>query len=72
MEFEDVLVEELEYARNITCPSIDVELQPGVKTFFARKPCKTSLHWADRVKKVVKKLRKAGIIEQFLANEQAQ
>ena len=40
-EFEDVLVEELEEAQNITCPPMDVELQRGSKPFFARKPRKT-------------------------------
>ena len=70
-EFEYVLLDKLEYAQNITCPPMDVELQLGVKPIFARKPCKTPLHWADKVKKEVKKLVKAGIIEWIPANEQA-
>merc|ERR1711895_212164 len=70
-EFEDVLVEELEEAQNITCPPIDVKLQNNSKPFFARKPRKTPLHWAEKVKKEVKKLIKAGIIEQIPANELA-
>ena len=42
-EFEDFLVDELEYAENITCPGMDVELQAGVQPFFARKPQDTTL-----------------------------
>ena len=71
-EFEDVLVDKLEYAQNITCPPMDVDPQPGVKPFFTRKPCTTPLHWADKVKKEVKKLIKASIIERIPPNEQAQ
>merc|ERR1712120_58285 len=59
IEYEDVLVEELEEAQNITCPPMDVELMNTSKPFFARKPRKTPLHWADKVKKEVKKLVKA-------------
>ena len=71
LEFEDVLVEELEEAQNITCPPMDVELQNTSKPFFARKPRKTPLHWAEKVKKEIKKLIKAGIIERIPANESA-
>ena len=67
-----MLVDELEYAQNITCPPMDVELQPGVKPLFARKLRKTLLHWAEKVKKEVKKLMKARIIKRIPANEQAQ
>ena len=71
MEFEDVLVKELEQAQNITCPPMDVELQASVKPCFTRKPRNTPLHWAYKVKKEVEKLLKAGIIERILANKQA-
>ena len=53
MEFENVLVKELVQAQNITCPPMDVELQAGVKPFLARKPRKTLLHWAEKVKREV-------------------
>ena len=51
---------------------MDVELQTGVKPFFTRKPRKTPLHWAEKDKKEVKKLIKAGIIEPIPANKQAE
>ena len=51
---------------------MEVELQKGVKPFFTRKPQKTPLYWAEKVKKEVEKLIKAGIIEQIPVNEQAQ
>ena len=70
-EFEDVLIDKLEQAQNITCPPMDVELQTGVKPFFTRKPRKTPLHWADKVKREVKKLMKAEIIKIIPANKQA-
>merc|ERR1712101_47912 len=70
-EYEDVLVEELEEAQNITCPPMDVKLMNTSKPFFARKPRKTPLHWADKVKKEIKKLIKAGIIERIPANKSA-
>ena len=72
LEFSDVLVEELTEAQNIQCPPIDVELQIGAKPFFARKPRKTPLHWGEKVKKEVKKLLKAGVIERIPANESTQ
>ena len=50
---------------------MDVELQNNSKPFYARKPRKTPLHWAEKVKKEVKKLIKAGIIERIPANESA-
>ena len=71
LEFSDVLVEELAEAQNIQCPPMDVELQSGIKPFFARKPRKTPLHWGEKVKKEVKKLIKAGVIERIPANESA-
>lgn len=71
-EFNDVLVNKLEYAQNINYPPMEVELQPGVKPFFTRKPQKRPIHWAEKVKKEVKKLIKVCIIKQILANEQAQ
>ena len=71
LEFPDVLVEELTEAQNIQCPPMDVELQSGTKPFFARKPRKTPLHWGEKVKKEVKKLIKAGVIERIPANESA-
>ena len=46
---------------------MDVELQPGVILFFARNPRLTPLHWAEKVKKEVKKLIKAGIIKRISA-----
>ena len=49
--------------------TIDVELQPGVIHFFARNPHLTTLHWAEKAKKEVKKLIKAGIIKRISANE---
>merc|ERR1712240_828817 len=70
-EFSDVLVEELEEAQNITCPPMDVELQNTSKPFFARNPKKNPLHWAGKVKKEVKKLVKAGVIERVPPNEAA-
>ena len=51
---------------------MNVELQAGAKPFFARKPRKTLLHWGEKVKKVVKKLLKSGVIECILAKEAAQ
>ena len=66
-----MFVEELEEAQIITCPPMDVELKNTSKPFFARKPRKTPLHWADKVKKEIKKLIKAGIIERIPANESA-
>ena len=51
LEFSDVLVDELEEAMNITCPPMDVELNNTSKPFFARKPKKHPLHWAQKVKK---------------------
>merc|ERR1711867_315206 len=48
---------------------MDVELQSGAKPFFGRKPRKTPLHWREKVKKEVKKLLKAGVIERIPANE---
>ena len=49
-----------------------MELQPGVKPCFARKPRKTPLHWAENVKKEFKKLMKASIIENagFVAKDE--
>ena len=44
LEFEDVLVEELESAQQVTCSPMDVELQAGAKQFFAIKPNKNPLH----------------------------
>ena len=51
---------------------MDVKLQTGAKPFFTRKPRKTPLHWGEKVKKEVKKLLKAGVIERIPANESAQ
>ena len=51
---------------------MDVEIQAGVKPFFTRKPRKTPLHSAEKVKKEVKKLIKAGMIERITANKAAQ
>ena len=51
---------------------MDVEIQAGVKPFFTRKPRKTRLHWAEKVKKEVKKLIKAGMIQRIPANKAAQ
>ena len=51
---------------------MDVELQAGAKPFFTRKLRKTPLYWADKVKKEIKKLIKASVIERILANKQAQ
>ena len=51
---------------------MDVELQSGAKPFFARKPRKTPLHWGEKVKKEVKKLLKAGVIERISVNESTQ
>merc|ERR1711873_382097 len=50
---------------------MDVELQNTSKPFFARKPKKNPLHWVEKVKKEVKKLVKAGVIERVPANESA-
>ena len=62
-------MEEREYAQHIQYPPMDIELQPGVILFFARNPRLTPLHWAEKVKKEVKKLIKAGIIKRISANE---
>ena len=48
---------------------MDIELQQGVISFFARKPCLKPLHQAEKVKKVVKKLIKAGIIKRIPTNQ---
>ena len=48
---------------------MDVELQPGVISFFAKKPCLTPLHRAEKVKKEVKKLIKAGMIKRIPINQ---
>ena len=48
---------------------MDVELQPGVISLFAKKPCLTPLHRAEKVKKEVKKLIKAGIIKRIPTNQ---
>merc|ERR1712089_5295 len=66
-----LLVDELEEAMNITCPPMDVELNNTSKPFFTRKPKKHRLHWAQKVKKEVKKLVKAGVIEKVPPNEAA-
>ena len=50
---------------------MDFELQCGTKPFFTRKPRKTLLHWGEKVKKEVKKLIKAGVIERIPANKSA-
>merc|ERR1711989_1214 len=71
LEFSDVLVEEFEEAMNITCPLMDLELNNTSKPFFARKPKKHPLHWAQKIKKEVKKLVKAGVIERVPPNEAA-
>merc|ERR1712237_25966 len=62
---------ELQEEMNITCPPMDVELNNTSKPFFARKPKKHPLHWAQKVKKEVKKLVKAGVIERVPPNEAA-
>ena len=54
-EFSDVLMEELEEAQNITCPPMDTS-----KPFFARKPKKHPLHWAEKVKKRSRNLSRQG------------
>ena len=61
----------MEYAQNITFLPLDVKPQAGVIPFFTRKPCKTPLHWADKVKNEVRKLIIAGIIGRISANKQA-
>ena len=66
-----MLVEELEEAQTLTCPPMDVELQNTFKPFFTRNPKKNPLHWAEKVKKEVKKLVKAGVIERVPVNESA-
>ena len=71
-KFSDLLVEELSQAQNIQCLPMDVELQARAKPFFPRKPRKTPLHWGEKVKKEVKKLLKAGVIESIPANKSAQ
>ena len=68
-EFEDVLVEELDSEQVVRCPPMDVELLPGSKPFFARRPRKNPLHWKEKVKKEVQKLIKQGVIERIPANE---
>ena len=44
IEFQDILVEELESEQMITCPPMDVELIFGAKPFFARRPQENLLH----------------------------
>ena len=58
MEFQDILVEELESAQQVTCPPMDVELQAGAKPFFAWKPRKNPVNLKEKVKKDVQKLKK--------------
>ena len=55
-EFQDVLVEVLDSEQVVICPPMDVELLPGSKPFFARRPRKNPLHWKEKVKKEVQKL----------------
>ena len=50
---------------------MEVELVPGTKPFYAGRPRKNPLHWADKTKKEIQKLLKAGIIERMPSNEQA-
>ena len=72
IEFQDVIVEELESAQQVTCPPMDVELAVGAKPFFARRPRKNPLHWKEKVKKDIKKLIKQDVSELIPANKAAQ
>ena len=71
MKIQDVLVEELESAQQVTCPSMDVELQTGAKPFFAQRKRKNPFRWKEKVKKEVQKLIKQGVIERNPSNEAA-
>ena len=51
---------------------MDMELVPRTKPFFVRKPHKSPLHRADKVKKEVQKLIKKGLIEGIPANKSTQ
>merc|ERR1712101_17480 len=64
-EFEDVLVEELEEAQNITFPPLDVELQNDSKPFFARKPSKNPFILGRESKERNKK-KKSTLVEPLL------
>ena len=72
LEFEELPMEELESAQQVTCPPMDVELQAGAKLFFARRPRKNPLYWKEKVKKEVQKLIKQGVIELIPAKEAVQ
>ena len=65
IEYQDVLVKELESAQMVTCPTMDVELTMGAKPFFAQRPRKKPLHWKEKVKKELQKLIKQGVIERI-------
>ena len=44
---------------------MEVELIPGTKPFYAIRPRKCPLHWADKTKAETQKLLKAGLIERM-------
>ena len=50
---------------------MEVNLIAGTKLFFARRPRRFPLHWAEKVKKETQKLIKAGIIEKMPSNKSA-
>ena len=51
---------------------MEVKLKDGTKPFFAQRLRKNPLHWEDKIKREVKKLLPAGIIEKVPSKETAQ
>ena len=51
LEFQDVLVEELTPDQKMACPPMEVDIAPGTKPFYARRPRRFPLHWAEKIKK---------------------
>ena len=58
-----MLVDELQPDQKISCPPMEINLLSGIKPFFAQRPRRFPLHWAEKVKRETQKLVKAGIIE---------
>ena len=63
------MVEELTPDQKMACPPMEVDIAPGTKPFYARRPRRFPLHWAEKIKKETQKLVKAGIIEKMPSDE---
>ena len=70
MEYDNVLVEDLNKTQAIKFESLEVKLKPGSKVFFARRHRSQPLHWVDKIEKKTEKLCKAGIIERIPLDKQ--